>query len=107
MIHNKLNKISAEFGKDRKSLLSGVSIQSIYVLAAVFDQPSSSYIATMSRFLSWREEKGYRKLKGLKGVPTSCQAVDRIALVVEEISGRNVERLGYETPLSKSFFDGL
>ncbi len=59
------------------------------------------------RFLVWRESKAYRRLKGLKGIPALYRVVDGLALVMEEISGRNVENIERDTRLPNEFFDDL
>lgn len=62
---------------------------------------------TVGRFVIWREKKAYRQLKNLKGVPALYRVIDGIALVVEEISGRNLENLEKEIKLPNTFFDAL
>jgi predicted Ser/Thr protein kinase len=59
------------------------------------------------RLLVWRESKAYRKLRGLERVPTLYAVIDGLALVFEEVKGRNVEGLERETRLSKEFFVAL
>ena len=65
------------------------------------------YRNTIGRFLLWREGKAYRRLKGLKGVPACYRVIGGLALITEEISGRNIEGLENEGKLSKEFFDSL
>lgn len=62
---------------------------------------------TIGRFLIWREAKAYRKLRGLKGVPALYRVMAGMALVVQEIPGRNLENLEQEMTLSQTFFDEL
>jgi hypothetical protein len=62
---------------------------------------------TAGRFLIWREAKAYRKLKGMKGVPALYRVIDGLALVVQEIAGRNLENLEKEMRLPDAFFDEL
>jgi serine/threonine protein kinase len=61
----------------------------------------------IGRFLVWRESKAYRKLNHLKGIPTLYRVIDGLALVLEEIPGRNMENLEMEMRLSRQFFDAL
>ncbi|MBW1800220.1 MAG: hypothetical protein JRJ85_05760 [Deltaproteobacteria bacterium] len=62
---------------------------------------------TVGRFLIWRESKAYRRLKGLKGVPAFFGVIDGLALILEEIEGRNVELLERKTRLPVHFFEAL
>lgn len=62
---------------------------------------------TVGRFLVWREGKAYKKLRGIRGVPVLYRVVDGLALVIEEIQGRNLENLENEIKLSSPFFDAL
>ncbi|MBU1904416.1 MAG: hypothetical protein KJ573_12600, partial [Proteobacteria bacterium] len=55
---------------------------------------------TVGRFLVWREGKAYKKLRGIRGVPVLYRVVDGLALVIEEIQGRNLENLENEIKLS-------
>jgi len=61
----------------------------------------------IGRFLIWREKKAYRRLKGLKGVPALYGVVGGLALVLDEIQGRSVERLDKEERLPIRFFETL
>jgi serine/threonine protein kinase len=61
----------------------------------------------IGRFLIWREHKAYRRLNGLRGVPRFYHVIDGLAIVLEEISGRNIEGLERENPLEETFFDEL
>jgi len=61
----------------------------------------------IGRFLIWREEKAYRRLRGLKGVPIFYRVIDGLALVVEEIPGRSIEGLEKEERLQVDFFREL
>ena len=65
------------------------------------------YRNVIGRFLVWREEKAYRRLRGLEGVPDFYGVIDGLALVVERIPGRNVEGLEKKTGLSADFFEDL
>jgi RIO-like serine/threonine protein kinase len=77
--------------------------------AVVKDYSSNRFLYrnTIGRFLLWRERKAYRRLKGLRGVPTCYRVIDGLALVIEEISGRNIEGLENEKGLSQEFFHQL
>ena len=61
----------------------------------------------IGRFLVWREEKAYRRLKGLKGTPDLYRVVDGLALVLEHIPGKSLEKAGETGTLPESFFDEL
>ena len=61
----------------------------------------------IGRFLIWRENKAYRRLRGLEGVPRFYNVIDGLAIVVEEISGGNIEGLERENPLEETFFHDL
>ena len=65
------------------------------------------YRNVVGRFLVWREKRAYRRLRGLKGVPRLYQEPSGLALVLEEIPGKNLELLQKETPLSDEFFKQL
>ena len=79
------------------------------VKALVKDYRSNSFVFrnTVGRFLIWREAKAYRRLKGLKGVPSFFGVIDGLALILEEVEGRNVELLEKETRLPVRFFNAL
>ena len=79
------------------------------VRAIVKDYSSNSvwFKNTIGRFLLWRESKAYRRLKGLRGVPACYGVIDGLALVTEEIPGKNIEGLENERRLSEEFFDQL
>jgi serine/threonine protein kinase len=61
----------------------------------------------IGRFLTWREQKAYRRLKGVEGVPALYGVVEGLALVLEEVQGRNVEGLDKEMRLPVQFFEAL
>jgi len=77
--------------------------------AVVKDYSSNRFLYrnTIGRFLLWRERKAYRKLKGIKGIPICYRVIDGLALVIEEIPGRNIEGLENEGGLSEEFFNQL
>ncbi|RJR35104.1 MAG: hypothetical protein C4576_25445 [Desulfobacteraceae bacterium] len=62
---------------------------------------------TVGRFLVWREEKAYRRLRGLKGIPTLYRTLDGLALVMERVPGESLEDLEKKKRLPKSYFDEL
>lgn len=62
---------------------------------------------TMGRFLVWREGKAYRRLRNIQGVPGLLRVIDGIALVIEQVPGRPVERLEREVKLPEGFFGAL
>ncbi|MBN2033067.1 MAG: hypothetical protein JW836_07310, partial [Deltaproteobacteria bacterium] len=61
----------------------------------------------IGRFLVWREEKAYRRLKGLKGTPALYRVVDGLALVLEHISGESLEEAGETGRMPERFFEDL
>jgi len=77
--------------------------------AVVKDFSSNGFLYRnfIGRFLIWREGKAYRRLEGLKGVPTLYRTIDGLALVMQEISGKDLEVLERKTKLSDSFFSDL
>ncbi len=62
---------------------------------------------TMGRFLIWRESKAYRKLQGLRGVPTLYRVLGGLALIIEEIPGRNLEELEDKVDIPAPLFEAL
>lgn len=65
------------------------------------------YRNTAGRFLVWREEKAYRKLKGLTGVPRLYKSLGGLALVIEEIQGTDIETMAVVSTLDDSFYNDL
>ena len=55
-----------------------------------FHYNSFWYRNVVGRFLVWREEKAYRRLKGLPGVPNFFKNIEGLALVIEEVQGTDV-----------------
>ena len=72
-----------------------------------FSPNRSFYRNIVGRFLVWRESKAYRKLTGLQGVPRYYRSIDGIALILEEIPGKNIEDIEKEEILPKEFFEKL
>ncbi len=62
---------------------------------------------TIGRLLIWREEKAYRKLSRIKGIPKFYGNIKGLALVIEKIEGVRLGKIKKGTPLPKSFFDQL
>jgi serine/threonine protein kinase len=62
---------------------------------------------TAGRFLVWREERAYKKLKDIRGVPNSFRVIDGLALVMERIPGRDLKKVKREMQIPESFFDEL
>jgi len=61
----------------------------------------------IGRFLVWREEKAYRRLKALEGAPALYSVVDGIALVLEHVAGESLEEAGERGWVEERFFDAL
>jgi serine/threonine protein kinase len=59
------------------------------------------------RFLVWREKKAYQKLKGIKGIPVFYGAVNGLALVMEEIPGKNLNAVHQTGGISPQFYSDL
>lgn len=62
---------------------------------------------TIGRFLVWRERKAYRKLRGIRGVPSLYRIIDGLALVLEEIPGRSLKSLERGTQVPDMFIEAL
>ncbi|HDR16301.1 MAG TPA: hypothetical protein ENN79_12610 [Desulfobacteraceae bacterium] len=84
-------------------------VQSGKVQAVVkdFSRLGFLYRNTAGRFLVWREAKAYRHLQGLDGIPELFRVIDGLALVIEEIPGRNLENAYKDFTLPISFFNEL
>jgi len=65
------------------------------------------YRNVIGRFLVWREEKAYRRLRDLEGIPSLYRVIEGLALVTEKIPGKNLEGLEKEARLSADFFEDL
>jgi len=61
----------------------------------------------IGRFLVWREKKAYERLKGVMGVPTFYRVIEGLALVIEEIPGKNIESMETVVNLPNTFFEDL
>ena len=79
------------------------------VRAIVKDYSTSKFLFrnSVGRFLVWRESKAYRKMKNLKGIPKLYLVIDGLALVMEEITGRNLEELEDRMEIPQAFFNAL
>lgn len=64
------------------------------------------YRNTVGRLLAWREEKAYRRLRGLRGVPRFYGKMGH-TLIMEAVKGKPVEGLEANDPLPLNFFDDL
>jgi RIO-like serine/threonine protein kinase len=62
---------------------------------------------TVGRFLIWRESKAYRRIGNVKGVPTFFGVVEGLALVVQEIPGKSLEKFERGAKLPADFFEAL
>ncbi len=65
------------------------------------------YRNIIGRFLIWRERKAYRRLKGLEGIPALYRTINGLALVIEEIPGKNLESIKDLKQLPAHFFMDL
>jgi serine/threonine protein kinase len=72
-----------------------------------FSPNGSLYRNIFGRLLVWRESKAYRRLTDLKGVPRYFRSIDGIALILEEIPGKNIEDVEKDQRLPKEFFEEL
>lgn len=105
-LHRYRRKVLREPSSTRPALYV---IQKDDVIAVVkdFSPNGSLYRNTVGRFLVWRESKAYKRLTGLKGVPCCFRSIDGMALILEEIPGKNIEDLEKEEMLPKEFFEDL
>lgn len=65
------------------------------------------YRNLVGRFLVWREQKAYRRLRGLVGTPAFRGNLGGLALVIEMIPGRTLEELEGDEKLPEGFFRAL
>jgi len=79
------------------------------IRAVVKDFSSNGFLFRniAGRFLVWRERKAYRRLKGVKGIPALYRVLDGLALVMEEIPGKNLESIEEGKRLPDGFFDEM
>jgi serine/threonine protein kinase len=79
----------------------------VRAVAKDFSRNKFFFRNTVGRFLIWRERKAYRKLRGITGVPLLYRVIHGLALVTEEIPGRNLENLEKEIKIPDSFFEAM
>jgi predicted Ser/Thr protein kinase len=72
-----------------------------------FSRNGFLYRHTLGRFLVWREEKAYRRLRGLRGIPALYRVISGQALVIARIRGKSLEGLEREKKLPRAFFEEL
>jgi serine/threonine protein kinase len=65
------------------------------------------YRNIIGRFLVWREEKAYRRLERMAGVPILYRMMDGLVLVLEEIPGKNLEEVKDTDKVPQVFFEKL
>lgn len=77
--------------------------------AVIKDYSTNKFVFrnTVGRFLVWREEKAYKKLKGLRGVPNIYRVVDGLALAIEQIPGRDLKKVTREMQIPDTFLGAL
>jgi serine/threonine protein kinase len=88
---------------------------SIYIIeedgcrAVVKDYSENSffYRNLIGRFLVWREEKAYRRLRRMAGVPILYRVMDGLVLLLEEIPGKSLEEVRDTDRLPHAFFEKL
>lgn len=90
-----------------RSAVWRVEENGVRVIVKDFSYNGFWYRNTAGRFLIWREEKAYRRLRGLKGIPAFFRSVGGLALIVEEIRGTNIEMPEVIAGLNNRFFDDL
>ena len=79
------------------------------VRAVVKDYSTNRFLYrnTAGRFLVWREAKALRRLNGIRGVPTLFRVLGGLALIMEEIPGKNLEEIQSQGRVTKVFFDDM
>jgi len=66
-----------------------------------------AYRNTIGRFLLWRESLVYKRLQGIKGIPTLYRKVGGLAFVLSQIEGKNLEHLSAGEKPDVRFFERL
>jgi len=94
-------------GSNTRPVMWVVEENGLRAVVKDFSQNKLFYRTIVGRFLVWREKKAYRKLQGLRGVPTLYRVIDGLALVVEEIPGKRLKKHKRDIALSEAFFDAL
>jgi len=79
----------------------------VRVVVKDFSNSKFLYRNIIGRFLIWRESKAYKKLQGLKGVPTCYSVIDGLALALEEIPSQPLKKHNKNIKLPGTFFDDL
>ncbi len=74
------------------------------VVVKDFSRNGFFYRNIFGRFLIWREEKAYRRLKNLEGVPRCYGTIDGLAIITEFIDGKTLKQIEKERRLTPSFF---
>lgn len=79
------------------------------VRAVVKDLGTNGFVYrnTIGRFLIWRESKAYKRLRGIRNVPTFYRVVDGVALVIEQIQGKSLACLTIGETIPEGFFQEL
>jgi RIO-like serine/threonine protein kinase len=88
---------------------------SIYIIeengcrAVVKDYGENSFFFRnlIGRFLVWREEKAYRRLRRMAGVPALYRVMDGLVLLLEEIPGKSLEDVEDSETLPQTFFEEM
>lgn len=65
------------------------------------------YRNIVGRFLVWREKKAYKKLQGIEGVPIFYRILNGLAVVIEEIQGKNFDAVQKTTNIPENFYSDL
>ncbi len=61
----------------------------------------------VGRFLIWREKKAYKRLEGFSGVPALFGSIGGVALIIEEIQGKDLGNMEILKDLDEKFFSDL
>jgi RIO-like serine/threonine protein kinase len=94
-------------GSSTRPVLWTLEEKGVEAVVKDFSRNGTLFRHTIGRFLVWREEKAYRRLRGMKGVPALYRILDGMALVMERIPGESLEDLEKKKRLPKSYFDAL
>lgn len=65
------------------------------------------YRNIVGRFLLWRENRAYQRLKRIKGIPVFYRRIDGMAFVSSKVPGKNLEHLSEEEKPDLEFFQKL
>lgn len=94
-------------GTSTRPILWIIEEDGIEAVVKDFSRNGFFYRNIVGRFLIWREEKAYRRIRGLKGTPKFYRVIDGKAIVLERIRGESLEGLERQKRLPRSFFDAL